>query len=110
MIDWVRVSQLRDEVGAEDFLEVVEMFLDELSEEIETITSEMTAQELEAKLHFLKGSALNLGFEAFAELCRVGEDSARQGEFEGVDRPAIVKCYHASVQAFESTLPDNAAA
>ena len=45
MIDWDRVSELRDEVGAEDFLEVVEMFLDEVNEEIDTITAEMTAQE-----------------------------------------------------------------
>ena len=29
MIDWARVSELRDEVGAEDFDEVVELFLEE---------------------------------------------------------------------------------
>lgn len=110
MIDWDRVSELRDEVGAEDFLEVVEMFLDEVNEEIDTITDEMTAQELEAKLHFLKGSALNLGLKTFAEMCRVGEDMARQGELHGIDRTAIVTCYHASIEAFENALPSNAAA
>ena len=110
MIDWDRVSELRDEVGAEDFMDVVEMFLDEVNEEIDTITGEMTVQELEAKLHFLKGSALNLGLAAFADLCRIGEDLARQGEMQAIDRPAIVECYHASIKAFESALPDNAAA
>ena len=110
MIDWDRVSELRDEVGAEDFLEVVEMFLDEVNEEIDTFTVEMTAQELEAKLHFLKESALNLGFQAFADLCRVGEDMARQGEVSGIDRPAIIRCYRASIETYENALPGNAAA
>ena len=34
MIDWARVSELRDEVGAEDFDEVVELFLEEVEEAI----------------------------------------------------------------------------
>ena len=34
MIDWNRISTLRDEVGAEDFDEVVELFLDEVEEVI----------------------------------------------------------------------------
>ena len=34
MIDWARVSELRDEVGAEDFDEVVELFLEEVDEAI----------------------------------------------------------------------------
>ena len=35
MIDWSRVNELRDEVGAEDFEEVVELFLEEVEEVIE---------------------------------------------------------------------------
>ena len=34
MIDWASVSELRDEVGAEDFDEVVELFLEEVDEAI----------------------------------------------------------------------------
>ena len=30
MIDWQRVNELRDEVGAEDFEEVVDLFLEEV--------------------------------------------------------------------------------
>ena len=33
MIDWNRVAALREEVGAEDFDEVVELFLQEVDEE-----------------------------------------------------------------------------
>ena len=32
MIDWARVSELRDEVGAEDFEEVVQLFLAEVED------------------------------------------------------------------------------
>ena len=32
MISWERVNELRDEVGQEDFLEVVEIFLEEVDE------------------------------------------------------------------------------
>ena len=34
MIDWARVSERRDEVGEEDFDEVVELFLEEVDEAI----------------------------------------------------------------------------
>ena len=34
MIDWACVSELRDEVGVEDFDEVVELFLEEVDEAI----------------------------------------------------------------------------
>ena len=37
MIDWERVRELRSEIGADDFAEVVEMFL---SEADEAVTSE----------------------------------------------------------------------
>ena len=33
MIDWARVSELRDEVGPEDFEEVLHLFLEEVDEE-----------------------------------------------------------------------------
>ena len=39
MIDWPRVTELREEVGAEDFEEVVEIFLEEVEERIETYGS-----------------------------------------------------------------------
>ena len=35
MIDWTRVSELRDEIGAEDFGDVVEIFLEEVEAEVE---------------------------------------------------------------------------
>ena len=32
MIDWARVSELRDEVGPEDFEEVLHLFLEEVED------------------------------------------------------------------------------
>ena len=62
MIDWSRVDDLRDEVGDEDFREVVDLFLDEVDEVIERMKHHPTHSSIEKDLHFLKGSSLNLGF------------------------------------------------
>ncbi|WP_442970022.1 hypothetical protein [Roseovarius sp. ZX-A-9] len=37
MIDWSRVAELRSEIGAEDFDEVVELFLEEVEAEISVL-------------------------------------------------------------------------
>ncbi len=79
MIDWARVKELRDEIGADDFDEVVALFLEEADEVIARISPELGAKALEADLHFLKGAALNLGFAAFAALCQQGERWAAEG-------------------------------
>lgn len=110
MIDWDRVTQLQDEVGEDDFQEVVDIFLDEMNEELETLMPGMTAQELEAKLHFLKGAALNLGFSQFAEMCRTGEEMARADNTEAIDTAAVTACYRSSLEEFSDIQSDDAAA
>ncbi|MEX0305340.1 MAG: Hpt domain-containing protein [Leisingera sp.] len=99
MIDWPRVTELREEVGAEDFEEVVEIFLEEVEEVIGKLQGGDRSQ-LEQDLHFLKGSALNLGFEDFSELCLNGERRSAQGEAENVDVPAIIAKFNDSKSAF----------
>ena len=42
MIDWARVAEFYDEVGAEDFDEVVELFLEEVVEAMERKVEYMT--------------------------------------------------------------------
>ena len=37
MIDWTRIKQLRDEIGEEDFPEVVEIFIEEVSGMIDSL-------------------------------------------------------------------------
>ena len=110
MIDWDRVAQLREEVGEDDFQDVVSMFFDEVSGEIETLSTKLTAQEIEIKLHFLKGAALNLGLDKFAKLCGNGESMARNGDASGIDLDAILTCYQDTSHLFFATLSGTAAA
>jgi HPt (histidine-containing phosphotransfer) domain-containing protein len=51
-------------------------------------------------LHFLKGSALNLGFAAFADLCHGGERAAATGNQDGIDLDAVLDCYTRSKSEF----------
>ena len=51
MIDWERIIVLRDEVGAEDFGEVVELFLDEVEEVISRLRATPDMSTLEEDLH-----------------------------------------------------------
>ena len=98
MIDWDRVANLRAEIGAEDFAEVAEMFLDEADEVVARLRAGGPGPELEAELHFLKGSALNLGFDDLATLCNDGEKRAAGGGT--VDVARVIQCYAASRSAF----------
>ena len=107
LINWNKVRELRDEVGAEDFDEVVELFLEEVEETISQLGSE--GRSVEHDLHFLKGSALNLGFAEFSELCRSGEAAAAAGHAASVDVGRVVTSYDASKHAFLAELPDRLA-
>jgi HPt (histidine-containing phosphotransfer) domain-containing protein len=97
MIDWTRVSDLREEIGAEDFAEVVEIFLEEVEAAMESLGGDHAS--LEAQLHFLKGSALNLGFVDFSDLCGAGESRAANGATD-IDLAEIAQCYAASQDTF----------
>ncbi|MES0825559.1 Hpt domain-containing protein [Ruegeria sp. SCP11] len=100
MIDWSRVRQLRDEMGAGEFDEVVEIFLDEVRETIDRLHKDTDRLEFEQNMHFLKGSALSLGFDRFSKLCQDGERVAAAGEAAEVDLPAILQVYDESKAVF----------
>ncbi len=107
MIHWPRVRQLRDEVGADEFDEVVEIFLDEVQEVIARVHADTARQDLEQNLHFLKGSALSLGFEVFSKLCQDGERLAASGEAAKVDLKEVLAAFDASKVVFQTELKDN---
>ena len=86
MIDWAQVGELRNEVGADDFEEVVHLFLAEVEDVIALLQSRVESglqadagDPLEAQLHFLRGSALSLGFTTFCSLCLTAERKAADG-------------------------------
>ncbi len=91
MIDWERVQELRDEIGPDDFKEVVGLFMSEVEEVIARLRDCPDPNRLEEDFHFIKGSALNLGFAGLAELCGAGERHP-----EASDPAGVVARYEAS--------------
>lgn len=100
MIDWARVQQLQDEVGAEDFDEVIDMFIEEVEIVVARLGEEQTSAELASHMHFLKGSSLSLGFHDFASLCSDGERNAGTDQMDKVDIASLIHCYEASKSVF----------
>jgi len=110
MIDWERVQELRSEIGPDSFMEVLEMFLEEADGVAERLASGVPDAELEAELHFLKGSALNLGLDQLAGLCQAGERAAAHGAAAGVDKGAVMLAYAVSRAALLQGLATASAA
>lgn len=106
MIDWSRVDELVDEIGAEDFGDVVDLFLSEVEGSIALLERAAgNAVVTEEQMHFLKGAALNLGFEELAQLAFKGEKSATSGRPDVVSPAQIRHAFEASRQVFLDDLP-----
>lgn len=99
-MNWDRISELRDEIGPDDFGEVVDLFMEEVEEVIDRLRQGVPLTDLEKELHFLKGSALNLGFESLSELCQDGETRSAQGAAAEVDIGPIISAYEKSKTKF----------
>ena len=110
MIDWKRVADLRDEIGSEDFEEVLPLFLEEVLGVMDTLRDAPDLSRLEEDMHFLKGAALNLGFEAFTNLCSAGEKAAAAGQASTVNLAEIIDCFEVSRATFDAGLAQGAAA
>lgn len=102
MIDWNRIAELKDEIGEDDFAEVIGMFTEEVEAVIARLRRTHNSARLEADLHFMKSSALNLGFAQLAALCQSGEHRSAQGRGDSVDLVPIFACYEASKSAIRA--------
>lgn len=80
MIDWNRVQELRDEVGEDAFGEVLDLFLEEVDEVMNRLHEAPDLGCLPADLHFVRGSALNLGLKEFCAICQGLEHRLARGE------------------------------
>ncbi|MFV0492540.1 MAG: Hpt domain-containing protein [Pseudorhodobacter sp.] len=105
MIDWSRVAELHDEIGREDLAEVVALFLEETDEVMDGLAQCDGRDALHTALHFLKGSALNLGFQRLAKLCRDGEHHDALGPEQLAQ---LITCYADSKDRFLTRLQDPA--
>lgn len=102
MIDWNRVQELRNEVGEDAFGEVLDLFLEEVDEVMDRLGDAPDPGCLPADLHFVRGSALNLGLKEFCAICQGLEHRLARGE--SVDLSALLDSYAES----KTMLVDNA--
>tara|TARA_R110002020_G_scaffold50879_4_gene144234 strand:- start:292 stop:621 length:330 start_codon:yes stop_codon:yes gene_type:complete len=105
MIDWTRVSTLRDQVGTDDFDKVVEVFLKEVERVICRLKRANEVSDCK-DLDFLKGSAFSLGFQEFCSLCEKGEDLCNKGMKATIDLSEISICFESSKKCFLAELAD----
>ena len=96
MIDRNRLIEMREDVGADSFLTIADLFLSEVQERLDGVEA-MGAEALDNDtLHFLRGSALNIGFSDFAQLCEQGELGKRQ-----VTHKEAVEVFRTSWETFD---------
>lgn len=103
MIDWARITDLRGEVGDDAFTEVVDLFLEEMSEAMTRLLDGLDQTRLANELHFMRGAALNLGLQQFCVLSQRLEHAARTRAPVNLD--PLVECYAQSRQALLAGLP-----
>ncbi len=99
MIDWSRVADLERDFGDDDFAEVLDLFVEETDEVVARIAEGRSA-DLDADLHFVKGSAENMGMAELAALCRSGEVDIAAGREP--DLGGIGAIYRASCEELRS--------
>ena len=90
MIDQERVKQLEADFGAEDLGDLIEVFLAETWEGLDTLEGLIAGGDpgaLRDQFHFLKGCARNVGANAFADKCEQfesGQAAATMTDFHGL--------------------------
>ena len=72
MVNWDRISELTEEVGEDDLAEVLLLFCEEVEDVLEKLPT-ANADTFPAHLHFLKGSALNIGLDEVSRICEMQE-------------------------------------
>ena len=92
MINQSRLDELREEVGPDDLAEVIELFCEEVEEVLAALDA-TTQESLPDQLHFLKGSALNIGLDQVGELCRMEEQRLKTDPDRPPDVAAIRQAY-----------------
>jgi len=105
VIDWERIEQLERDFGTECLTEVIHMFFSEAEEVIAPLRRGDARRDLRSDMHFLKGSALNLGFRQLASLCSEAEQLAARGRRSEVGIAEILGAYDAARGAILNRKP-----
>lgn len=72
MINWDRISELTEEVGEDDLAEVLLLFCEEVEDVLQKLPTAAPG-DMPGHLHFLKGSALNIGLVDVSRICETQE-------------------------------------
>lgn len=81
IVDLGRVSELKSEIGEDDFSEVYALFLDEITAQIEELANIQCPRQAGSLLHSIKGSALNVGLLRLAHQAAAKEKIAEKGQY-----------------------------
>lgn len=98
MIDWKRVTAVRQEAGETEFRPIVELFLDEIEGAIMGIVPGDPAS-LHEGLQFMKGCGLTVGLRSLCQLCDTWEVALEEGDGSRLRMDTLKDCYAASKQA-----------
>lgn len=102
MIDWDRLTEVKNEIGEEDFADIAELFVEEIDEVMRRLAKKPEAATT-ADFHFLRGSAANLGFVRFAQCCADAETRVASGGLPDID--ALTEVFEESLAAAAEILP-----
>ena len=84
MIDWNRIAELQAEVGEDAIEEVVTLFIEEVGDAVAALAETDDPSALSETLHFLKGSAQNIGLEGLGAVCAREELALRDDQGHSV--------------------------
>jgi len=94
MINKDRIEELREEVGEDELDEVIELFCEEVEDVLRDLRN-VSQTEIAAQLHFLKGSAANIGLDGVSDICRQQESLLSESPNAALDISAIISTYEA---------------
>ena len=95
MLNAARIAELKREVGEDDFSEVVSLFCEEMEDAL-TELGAARQDTVRERLHFLKGSAFNIGLDAMGRLCAREEVRLTADQTATPDVAAIRAAYAAA--------------
>jgi FOG: HPt domain len=102
-VDWDHLMSLRDDIGTEDFTEIVLLFFTEIGEKLDHMSA-AALPPTAGDFHFLRGSAANLGFIAMVRACEEAEAACR--ESRPPDLAAVAKSYRDALECARSHVPE----
>lgn len=102
MIDWDRIAELTTEVGEGELAELLDIFFEEVEETIENLLTDTGPIDAET-MHFLKGSAANIGMSELKMLCEAAETALAFSPQSNVDLTSIDIAFRKARQELCST-------